>query len=110
MNELGNTLSEEGHFKEAESVLRQTLDIQTRVLGPEHPDTAATKYNLACNAALAGHSAEALTWLRDAIAHGLSMLNVSRMTDDTDLVSLHGNTEFEAMIATANKQIASAKK
>jgi len=110
MSDLANTLSVEGRYKEADSLLREGLAIQSRTLGPDHPDTADTKYNLACNAALGGHRKEALAWLRDAIDHGLSPITSSRMGEDSDLKSLHGAPEFEAMVAAAKKQAAQAKK
>ena len=104
MNEMANTLSVQGRYKEAEAMLRKTLEIQIRVLGPDNSDTAATRYNLACNAALAGHPSEALALLRDAIEHGLSPIDIVRMGDDSDLKSLHGNREFETMVAEAQKK------
>ena len=103
MAELGNTLSEEHRFKDAEALLRETLAIQQRVEGENHPDTAMTKYNLACNAALAGNKSEALALLKDALDHGLSPLNREHMADDSDLKSLHGNPEFQGLVAEANK-------
>jgi eukaryotic-like serine/threonine-protein kinase len=109
MNEMANTLSVQGRYKEAEAMLRKTLEIQSRVLGPEHPDTAATKYNLACNAALGGQRNEALAFLRDAIAHGLSPIDSVRMAEDSDLKSLHGDREFEEMVAEAQKRTAQTK-
>jgi hypothetical protein len=72
-------------------------------MGPNHPDTAGTKYNLACNAALAGHAGEALALLKDAVAHGLSPLTSQHMAEDSDLQSLHGKPEFEALVAAVQK-------
>ena len=110
MSELANTLSVQGRYKEAEALLREALGIQTRVMGPDHPDTAGTKYNLGCNAALAGHSTEALAFLRDALEHGLSPLTKEHMVDDSDLKSLHGKPEFEALVAQAQHGEGSARK
>jgi len=39
MHTLALTLREEGHNAEAERLFRETLDIQRRVLGSDHPDT-----------------------------------------------------------------------
>jgi serine/threonine protein kinase len=103
MSELANTLSVQGRYKEADELLRQTIEIQSRVMGPNHPDTAGTKYNLACNAALAGHAGEALSLLKDAVAHGLSPLTSQHMAKDSDLQSLHGKPEFEALVAAVQK-------
>jgi tetratricopeptide repeat protein len=38
MTNLASTLTQEGHYPEAERLQRGTLDIQRRVLGPEHPE------------------------------------------------------------------------
>jgi serine/threonine protein kinase len=103
MTELASTLSVQHRYKEAEALLRQTLEIQKRVTGENTPDTAMTKYNLACNAALAGHPADALAFLKDAVDHGLSPLNRQHMSEDSDLNSLHGKPEFEALVAAAKK-------
>jgi hypothetical protein len=40
-------LAAEGHYAEAEKLQRETLDIQRRVLGAEHPDTLLTMNDLA---------------------------------------------------------------
>jgi hypothetical protein len=42
MNNVGVTLAEEGHHAESKKMLRETLEIRRRVLGPEHPKTAET--------------------------------------------------------------------
>jgi eukaryotic-like serine/threonine-protein kinase len=110
MSEMANTLSVQGRYKEAETLLRETLAIQSRVMGLDHPDTAGTKYNLACNAALAGHRSEALVLLKDAIDHGLSPLTGQHVAEDSDLKSLHGNPEFEALVAAIQKSSGAGKK
>ena len=47
MNNLANSLHGQGKHAEAEQMYREVLDVQHRVLGPEHPDTLATVRNLA---------------------------------------------------------------
>ena len=39
MNNLADVYDEEGKYAQAEALYSQTLEIQRRVLGPEHPDT-----------------------------------------------------------------------
>ena len=39
MENLAGDLQSEGQYAEAEKLVRETLDIRRRVLGPEHPDT-----------------------------------------------------------------------
>src|SRR5215469_3173710 len=46
MNNIAYTLEKEGRYAEAESVYRDALQIQRRVLGLEHPDTLLTMDNL----------------------------------------------------------------
>ncbi len=103
MTELANNLSVQGRYKDADALLEETLAIQKRVRGVNNPDTAETEYNLACNAALAGHKPEALALLKEAFEHGLSPLNKKHMAEDPDLRSLHGNPEFEALVAEGQK-------
>jgi non-specific serine/threonine protein kinase/serine/threonine-protein kinase len=103
MSGLANTLSVQGRYKDADVLLREAFNKQRRYLGPDHPDAAMTKYNLACNAALEGHKQEALKLLKESIDHGLSPLNRARLGDDSDLKSLHGNPEFEAIVAAGRK-------
>ena len=103
MTELANNLSVQGRYKDADALLEETLAIQKRVRGVNNPDTAETEYNLACNAALGGHKAEALALLKEAFEHGLSPLNKKHMAEDPDLKSLHGNPEFEALVAEGQK-------
>ncbi|MGA5207865.1 tetratricopeptide repeat protein [Streptomyces variegatus] len=45
-NRLGLVLSRMGEHAEAVRLLRQTLDDRTRVLGPEHPHTLASRHDL----------------------------------------------------------------
>ena len=56
---MANVLDDEGHYAEAEKLDRETLDIQRRVLGPEHPDTLMSMNNLATVLEHEGHYAEA---------------------------------------------------
>ena len=39
MNNLANVYLAEGKYPQAEALYRETMEIQRRVLGPEHPDT-----------------------------------------------------------------------
>jgi len=40
---LARNLSGQGKYPEAEALQRQVLEASERVLGPEHPDTLATR-------------------------------------------------------------------
>ena len=48
MTNLADTLYLESRYSDAEKLERETLEIQKRVLGPEHPETLMTMYNLTC--------------------------------------------------------------
>jgi len=101
MGNLANKLSEEGRHADAEKMLREELAHERTLLGENHPNTINTLYNLACNAALGGDRAGSLTWLDQAVAHGLS--NASMIEKDADLKSLRGDAAFAALIARARK-------
>jgi non-specific serine/threonine protein kinase/serine/threonine-protein kinase len=59
MNNLAIALKREGHLAEAQALQQQTLDINRRVLGPEHPRTLVFMNNLAETWAQMGKYAEA---------------------------------------------------
>ena len=108
MTLLGNALMEQGHYSEAEKSYLEALHGQQRVLGPEHPQTALTAYNLACVAAHQGHKTEAISFLTQAVDHGLEPYGDLAMAKDPDLNSLHGDPHFTALVAHA-KEVAQAK-
>src|ERR1022692_1185463 len=47
MNNMAIVLNHQRRFTEAEKLHRETLDIQRRILGPEHPDTLMSMNNVA---------------------------------------------------------------
>ena len=108
MDNLAGSLQQQGRFAEAEQLERANYEIRRRVLGPEHPDTAVAKYNLACMAARQGKRDEALKLLRDAADHGLPAGIMRGMEKDSDLAALHGDPRFDALVAYA-KQAAAQK-
>lgn len=89
---------------------RQALDVRRRVLGPDHPDTAGSLYSLACLAALRGKSHEALSFLGEAIDHGLDPATDLGIGKDPNLKSLHGDPRFEAFVAHAKERVAAVQK
>ncbi len=108
MTSLGNALMEEGHYSEAEKVYLEALHGEQRVLGPEHPETAMAAYDLGCVTAHQGHKAEAISFLTQAVDHGLEPYGDLGMAKDPDLNSLHGDPRFTALVAHA-KEVAQAK-
>ena len=60
-------------------------------------------YDVGCAAALSGNRVEALDWLRQSVEHGWTLGDW--MAQDQDLESLHGDPEFEAIVAEFKKRI-----
>ncbi len=59
---------ESGKFQEAEATLRQSLEMQRKLLGREHPDVVSTLANLATSIHLQGRYAEAEALEREVLA------------------------------------------
>jgi serine/threonine protein kinase len=107
---LSDILGKEGHYAEAEKLGRMALDANRRVLGHDNPGMVLAVYNLGCWAARQGHKSEALAYLREAIDHGLSPADDLDIDKDADLKSLHGDPQFEALVAYAKERAAAAQK
>ena len=95
--------------KDNEQSLRQLLELQRRVLGPDQPETADTLYNLASAVAKKGHSSEALSLLRQSVDHGLLARDAEGIGEDPDLKALHGEPGFGALVAYARKHAAAQR-
>jgi hypothetical protein len=109
LGRLAETLYHEGRYADAELPMREMLEIDRRVFGPEHPVTASAGYNVACILALNGNLDEALSVLRKAVDHGLQPRIDLGIEKDTDLKSLHGDSRFTALVAHAKDRAAAAK-
>ena len=96
INSLAVLYLMQSRYEEAEPLFRESLSGKRRSLGESHPSTLKTTYNLACLTAIGGRNREALDLLTQAADHGY--VN-ERIADDPDLASLHGNPEFEAIVA-----------
>ena len=110
INNLANMMFLEGRNDEAEKLERETLDIQRRVLGPDHPDTAMSTYNLGGIALHKGRRDEALSLLRNAVDHGLAPNIALYMEKDPDLELLHDDPRFAALVAHAKERAAAAQR
>lgn len=109
MNNLAFLLSREGRYAEAEKLTRETLDLRRRVLGPEHPLTAASVYNLGVIAANRGNRTEALSFLRQALDQGLFPSDALGMEKDPDLKSLQGDPRFDVLVTHAKERATAAQ-
>ena len=63
-----------GRDRRGDRLFGELLADQLRVLGPDHPDTLATRNNLACRPGEAGDAAGALPLLRELLADQLRVL------------------------------------
>ena len=70
-----------------------------RTFGPEHPARGLIRYNLACLAARTGDPKKALGLLREILDHPFPPTVAGAIADEPDLTSLHGDREFEALLA-----------
>jgi predicted negative regulator of RcsB-dependent stress response len=104
MTNLARSFRDLGQYEESEKELRDVLEIETRIFGPEQPETAETKYDLASLVARKGQIEEALSLLNQAVGHGLPPLLASRMGTDPFLAPLHGHPRFAELIARAKNQ------
>ncbi len=87
-HELGWALLRQGRYEEAEALFRGLAESGWNV--------AASSYNVACTAALAGDRNLALDWLEKAADAGLD--NPDLFVTDRDLRSLRHSSRFEALV------------
>jgi eukaryotic-like serine/threonine-protein kinase len=100
---LAIALAKQARYQEAEKLYRETRSIQERIFGPVHPYTANSTYNLACLAAVQGNRDQAFSLLDQALGHGLAPTVAVTIENDEDLVSLHGDPRFKALVARSKK-------
>ena len=101
MNNLGEAYANQRRYDEATKLFRETLALQRRINGENHPSTAYAIYMLSTVAAREGHREEALKMFRDAVDHGF------RQSDeiiDQYWKSFRGDPRFEALAADVRKQ------
>jgi uncharacterized low-complexity protein len=67
-NNLAATLASQGRCGEAKTMYRETLAVQQRVLGPEHPDTLNTATSLAIAVFTQGKYGESEAMYRETLA------------------------------------------
>ena len=68
LNAAASDAASGGNFPAAAALLRQVLELQTTMLGPDHPDLAPTLNNLALMLERSGDTAEAGRCYRRALA------------------------------------------
>lgn len=96
---LGEMQREEHHDQDAMQSFRHALDVETRVMGPNQPEIAVTKYDLATMLARTGQKDDAFVLLQDALEHGYPPREAMQMATDTWLNPLHGDPRFARLVA-----------
>jgi len=84
----------------------RSLEIQIRALGAKARRLSVAYFNLGCIDALEGNRRGALGYLQMALDTGWSWRGFET---DTDLDSLHGDPEFEAMADENRRRIAAGE-
>ena len=100
---LAYVYSRLGRETEAERLYREAVEILRRVLGEGHPRTVGVLHDLAGHAARRGDRGAALEWLRQAVEKGNR--SAAQIARDPNLESLHGDPEFEAIVAEVKRRI-----
>jgi len=88
-----------GRYTDARRVLGEAYEVACATWGEKNPRSFTAAYNLACLHALEKNGPSALTWLRKAVEGGFS--DSGGMSQDPDLTFLHGEPEFEQLVALA---------
>jgi non-specific serine/threonine protein kinase/serine/threonine-protein kinase len=92
----------DGDYAGAKRVHIRALAIREKHLRPDHPRIADSYYNLACVSALEGSTEEAIGYLKESIRRGFKK---PLIFTDSDLKSLHGNPEFEALLDEMRRRL-----
>jgi non-specific serine/threonine protein kinase/serine/threonine-protein kinase len=109
---LADLLIAEGNLAEGERLNRETLEIERRILGPEHPETLGVMGSLAITLMDEGHYAEAEKLLRETLdgdrrvlgpAHGGTLYTLETLANDICHEGRYGDAKklFEEAIQTA---------
>ena len=109
MDTLLNCLGDEKKYSEAEKLTRQILDIKKRIFGPDDSSTSDARYALAMLLAVQGHTDEAISFLREAVDHGLRPASLLDIEKSDTLKSLHNDPRFAAIVADAKQRAAAQK-
>ncbi len=81
-----------------------------RVLGPDNPETAISRYALGTIAARRGERDKAFSLLSEAVDHGLPGYALKGIEKDPDLKSLHGDPRFDTLATRAKERAAGTHK
>jgi tetratricopeptide (TPR) repeat protein len=101
MTGLANARAGMGRYAEAERLNLEVLATVRRLPGTHGREVGIALYNLVCEAALQHHRGDALRYLREAVALGMPVEILAGIDQESDLASLRGDKEFEALVASA---------
>jgi serine/threonine protein kinase/tetratricopeptide (TPR) repeat protein len=88
----------DGDLSRAEDLFQRACAITEKLQGPE---SAQLAYDRACVEAMLGRRDSALDWLRRAVQRGWT--NADWMMRDDELEALHGDPDFESIVARLRK-------
>jgi tetratricopeptide (TPR) repeat protein len=103
MVQLGTVILKQGRLEEAEGLLVRVLESSKLAPGPIGVEIHnTTLFTLSRIAALQRRRDESVAWLRRAIDAGYDDLHT--LASHPDLASLHGDPEFEAIVADVKRR------
>jgi tetratricopeptide (TPR) repeat protein len=109
MHDLAWALVQQGRLAEAEKLARKVLDIQRRVMGPDHPDTLGTMGELAFALCQEGNCAEAVKINREVLEKQKRLLGPDAYgtltTMDNLAGMLHDNGQMEEAMVVQRESL-----
>jgi tetratricopeptide (TPR) repeat protein len=95
LKQLGKVLAHTDRYREASQLFRDAIEKPNSAPGPGN--VWQVWYGFACTAAAAGRSADAVTFLREAVNHGYK--DGDGMAADFDLQSLRPDPRFQQLVS-----------
>jgi eukaryotic-like serine/threonine-protein kinase len=100
---MANTYYGLGLYSRAQSLVERGIEIQRRVLGPEHPDTLRSMYRLACILRDGGHLAEAEKLSRETLEIQRRVVGLDHPNTLESMANLAVVLTYEGRYAEAEK-------
>ena len=100
---MANTYYGLGLYSRAQSLVERGIEIQRRVLGPEHPDTLRSMYRLSCILRDGGHLAEAEKLSRETLEIQRRVVGLDHPNTLESMANLAVVLTYEGHYAEAEK-------